>query len=83
MDGFVHMKYESVDGKEIILDGVLSISRVLCPFVATEMLGEGHRPSPGGFSDISVLIRRFSDVLAYFLFWAKTGPKPCDFLSNA
>ena len=71
LDGFVHITYESVDGKEIILEGVLSISRVLCPFVATEMLGEGHRPSPGGFSSISVLIRRFSEVLAYFLLWAK------------
>ena len=77
------MKYESVDGKEIILEGVLSISRVLCPFVATEILGVGLRPSSGGFSDISVVMRRISDVLEYFLFWAKTGTKPCDFLSNA
>ena len=77
------MTYESVDAKEIILEGVLSISRVLCPFVATEMLGEGLRTSPGGFSDISVVIRRISDVLEYFLFWGKTGIIPCDFLSNA
>ena len=75
LNGFVHMPYESVDGKEIIIEGVLSISRVFCPFVATDMLGEGHRPSPGGFSDISVVIRRISDVLEYFLFWAKTGTK--------
>ena len=71
LDGFVHMTYESVDIKKIILKGVLSISRVLCPFVATEMLGEGHCPSPGGFSDILVLIRRFSEVFACFYF----GPK--------
>ena len=77
------MTYESVDGKEIILEGVLSISRVFCPFVATEMLGEGLRPSHGGFSEISLVIRRISDVLEYFLFWAKTGTKPYDFLSNA
>ncbi len=71
MDGFVHMTYESVDGKDIILEVVLSISRVLCPFVATEMLGEGLRTSLGVFSEILVVIRRISDVLAYFHFGAK------------
>ena len=44
LDGFVHMTYESVDGKEMCLESVLRISRALCPFVAPEMLARGSSP---------------------------------------